>query len=115
MLGIETDSVVGVRVSVVEAEGCSFLLHPAIKRQAVVKDNIVFFIRNRFLVFVNKKYPSNAPGRPVPSMVFASRTKLASQVLTIVQKPVVLVQDLVSGHFCFIYIHYIRCTGIYTL
>lgn len=55
MVGTETDSVVGVRVSVVVVEGVSFLLHLAINRQSIDKVNIVFFIRNRFVFIVKKK------------------------------------------------------------
>jgi hypothetical protein len=56
MLGVETDSVVGVRVAVVLAEGASFLLQPPTKMQSVDKVNIDFFIRNRLMLVVNKKY-----------------------------------------------------------
>lgn len=48
--GVETDSVFGVRVAVVEVEGVSFLLHLVIKRHAMARYTVVFFIRNRFLI-----------------------------------------------------------------
>jgi len=53
MVGDDTDSVTGARVSVaVVVEGVSFLLHPAINRPSKAKVNIVFFIRNRFVFIV---------------------------------------------------------------
>ena len=50
MLGVETDSVTGVRDEMVFSDGSAFLLHAAIRAHTAVKDNITFFIRNRLLV-----------------------------------------------------------------
>jgi len=70
MMGVETDSVVGVRVAVVvAAEGVSFLLHAAITRQTADKVNIDFFIRNRFLFDVKGIVNHQMHGRSLLVMV----------------------------------------------
>ena len=100
MLGVDTASVVGVRVSVGVGEGASFLLHPAIKRQTADTVNIVFFIRNRFLFVINNRYLTiKCPGGHCCRWFFASGAKLIVVLLMGVQKPVVLVYILVKAAF----------------
>jgi hypothetical protein len=98
MLGVDTASVVGVRGSVGVGDDASFLLHPAIKRQTADKVNVVFFIRNRYLLVVNKN-TNHQLRRPLLSMVFASGAKLIVVLLMEVQKPVDLVYILVKAAF----------------
>ena len=62
MLGTETDSVVGVRVSAVSVEGVSFLLQAARRRQTIGTVTRVFFIRNRFLLVVINDTKPSKPG-----------------------------------------------------
>src|SRR5690348_6065554 len=98
MLGTETDSVAGVRVSVVVVvEGVSFLLHPAINRQSEDKAIMVFFIRNRFVFIVME----NSKGSHVRTCdnLPASGTKLEYVLLMVVQKTVVLVCVLCNVSF----------------
>jgi hypothetical protein len=63
MLGVETDSVTGVRDEEVLSAGSAFLLH-AIREQKAAKDNITFFIRNRLLVGdkIKQNHPPQAFG-----------------------------------------------------